>query len=297
MRSEWVSRKRAAYSEGFVSIAVNTALFLVKYMVGVAFNSVAVVADAFHTLSDSLTSVVLIVGYRIADRPADREHPFGHGRAETVGGLIIGVLLGVVAYSFAASSYEKLLSGVPLEYSDLLVAVLAASAAAKAVLYLWAYRLGRKHESQPIVADAWHHASDSVAACLLAVAIYAGRDYWWLDAVLGMIVSALILLTAAKIVYESSTELLGRSPSKIELERLKEVVREAYPSVRRVHHIHFHRYGNHVEVTLHIELPGEATLREAHDVATKIENAVRSRLGYEATVHVEPGEPVKDHVD
>lgn len=297
MRTEWVSKKRAAYSEGSVSIAVNAALFLVKYLVGAAFNSVAVVADAFHTLSDSLTSVVLVVGYRIADRPADKEHPFGHGRAETVGGLIIGVLLGLVAFGTATSSYEKLLSGVPLEYSELLVAVLAASAIVKAVLYLWAYRLGKRHESRPIVADAWHHASDSVAAGLLALAIYGGRDYWWLDSVLGMVVSALILLTAAKIVYESSAELLGRSPSKVELERLREVIREACPSVRRVHHVHFHRYGNHVEVTLHIELPGETTLREAHDVATKIENAVRVRLGYEATVHVEPGEPVKDHID
>lgn len=296
--SSWVLKKRTAYLEGFVSTLVNLLLFLVKYFTGLVFNSVAVIADAFHTLSDFLTSVVLIVGYRVADKPADREHPFGHGRAETVGGLIIGVLLGVAAYNFAISSYEKLLAGVPLEYSDLLAVVLVASTVSKAALGLWAYRLGRKHESRPIVADAWHHASDAIATGLLSVAIYAGRDYWWIDAVLGMAVSALIFLTAAKIVYESSSELLGKSPSRIELDKLVETVREAHSDVRRIHHIHFHKYGNHVEVTLHIELPGGTPLREAHEVATKIENAVRSKLGYEVTVHVEPGgEPVKDHVD
>ncbi|MEM2006015.1 MAG: cation diffusion facilitator family transporter [Sulfolobales archaeon] len=298
MSSSWVLKKRAAYLEGFISTLVNLALFLVKYFVGIVFNSVAIVADAFHTLSDSLTSIVLVAGYRVADKPADREHPFGHGRAETVGGLIIGVLLSVVAYSFTVSSYEKLLTAVPLEYSDILIVVLIASTIFKAALGLWAYRLGGKHESQPIVADAWHHASDAIATALLAVAIYVGKDYWWLDAVLGIAVSALIFITAAKIVYESSSELLGRSPSRIELDRLVEAVREAYPAVKRVHHIHFHKYGNHIEVTLHIELPGGTPLREAHEVATKIENAVRSKLGYETTVHVEPGgELVKDHVD
>ncbi|MCX8185437.1 MAG: cation diffusion facilitator family transporter [Sulfolobales archaeon] len=297
MYSGWISKKRAAYLEGFISIAINSILFLVKYSIGTLFSSVAVVADAFHTLSDTLTSIVLVVGYRIADRPADREHPFGHGRAETIGGLVIGVLLGVAAYTFAVSSYEKLLSGISLIYSDLLIVILVISAIVKAALSLWAYNLGRKHLSQPIAADAWHHLSDSAAAWLLAIAIYAGRDYWWLDGVLGLAVSILIFLTAVKIVYESSTEILGKSPSKIELDKLIEIVREAHPTVKRVHHIHFHKYGTHTEVTLHIELPGDTALREAHEIATAIENAIRSKLGYETTIHVEPAEPARDHVD
>lgn len=295
--ARWSHKKRAAYIEGFVSILVNTGLFFVKYIAGSAFNSIAVIADAFHTLSDSLTSAVLVIGYRVADRPADREHPFGHGRAETVGGLVIGVLLFVVAYNFALSSYEKLVSGSSLEYSDLLVLVLAVSTLAKAGLSLWAYRLGDKLESRPIVADAWHHVSDSIAACLLGLAIYFGRALWWLDAVLGIAVSVIIFLTAMRITYEAATELLGKAPTIVELDRLMEAVKESHPLAGRAHHVHFHKYGNHIEVTLHIKLPGETTLKEAHEVATAVENEVRSKLGYEVTVHVEPGELVENHVD
>lgn len=293
--SNWGMKKKAAYLEGLVSILVNTALFAAKYLIGVMFSSIAVLADAFHTLSDSLTSVVLIVGYKVADKPPDKEHPFGHGRAEFIGGLIIGVLLAVIAYNFIVASYEKLVTRVSLEYSDLLVLVLAISTLIKVGLTLWAYKLGCSHRSQPIIADAWHHASDSAATGLLALAIFLGKSYWWLDGVLGLAVSALILLTASKVVYDASSELLGKAPSKVELSKLIEVVREAHPLVSRIHHVHFHKYGDHIEVTLHINLPSSMPLREAHEVATMIEDAIRKKLGYEATVHVEPGEHLEEH--
>ncbi|MEM0000397.1 MAG: cation diffusion facilitator family transporter [Desulfurococcaceae archaeon] len=291
--TEWSSKKRAAYAEGVVSTVVNTIFFFVKYYLGTLYNSIAVTADAFHTLSDSLTSMVLIIGYRIADKPPDGEHPFGHGRAELISGVIIGVLLGVVAYNFMTASYEKLVSGIPLEYSDLLVIALVAFTLAKAGLTMWAYRLGTSRESRPIVADAWHHASDSAATGLLALSIYLGKNYWWLDGVLGIAISVLIFVTAGKVIYDASSELLGKAPSRVELDKLAEVIRKAHPLAERVHHVHFHRYGNHVEVTLHMNLPGNMTLKEAHDIATSVEKAIKKKLGYEATVHVEPGE----HVD
>ncbi|MEM4601684.1 MAG: cation diffusion facilitator family transporter, partial [Desulfurococcaceae archaeon] len=184
--SNWGLKKRAAYLEGILSILSNTLLFFLKYHVGVLFNSIAVVADSFHTLSDSLTSVVLIMGYKIADRPPDKEHPFGHGRAESIGGLVIGVLLGVIAYDFTISSYEKLLSGISLIYSGLLVLVLSISTGIKLAMTVWAYKLGTRHSSQPIKADALHHASDTFASGLLTLTIYMGRDYWWLDGALGI---------------------------------------------------------------------------------------------------------------
>lgn len=296
-QSQWTLRKRAAYLEGWVSVVVNTLLFVVKYYVGTLFNSIAVVADAFHTLSDSLTSVVLILGYKLADKPPDREHPFGHGRAELLGGLTIGVLLSVVAYEFFLESYRKLVSLQTFEYSELLLLVLLVSTLVKAALGLWAYKLGKRHESQPIIGDAWHHNSDAAASGLLAVAMYLGRAYWWVDGVLGLAVSALILFTAIEVTRSASSELLGRAPTRAELAKLTEVVRRAHPLVSKVHHVHFHRYGNHVEVTLHVKLPGNVTLKEAHDIATLIENAIREELGYEATVHVEPGERVENHVD
>lgn len=293
----WLMEKKAAYKEGFVSVVINSLLFIAKYYVGLIHGSIAILADAFHTLSDSLTSIILVLGYKVADKPPDKEHPFGHGRAEFIGGLVIGVLLCVVAYEFGVESYERLVTRLSLLYSDYIVAVLGISAIVKGLLALWAYRLSLMYSSHSIKADSLHHLSDTFASCLITVALYLGRDYWWLDGLLGLGVSILILYTAIRVIYDTSSELLGKGPSSFELDKLMKLLNEVYPMAHRIHHVHFHRYGKHIEVTLHIDLPGNMTLKEAHEVATLIENAIRRELGYEVTVHLEPGEHVENHVD
>lgn len=290
-------RRKSAYIEGIVSVVVNTILFFFKYYVGLIYNSIAVIADAFHTLSDSLTSIILILGYVVTRKPPDHEHPFGHGRAEFIGGLIIGVLLAMVGYDFTTRSIDKLINKLTLTFSYVLIVVLVVSTLIKLLLSLWAYNLGEKAGSQPIKADAWHHVSDSLATGILAIAIFLGRNFWWIDGVLGLVVSGIIFLTSAKIIYDASSELLGRAPVKSELEALEKVIREEFPEVKRLHHVHFHRYGDHVEVTFHVELPGNISLKEAHEIATRIENTVRRKLKYEATIHVESDDQIKEHVD
>ncbi|WP_434731810.1 cation diffusion facilitator family transporter [Thermogladius sp. KZ2Tp1] len=295
-----IDRKRAGYLEGVVSIVVNTVLFVVKYYYGVLFNSIAVIADSVHTLSDSLTSVVVVVGFRVAYIKPDEEHPFGHGRAEEVAAIIIGVLLCVVGYEFAVSSYNKLVSRETLVYSLTLVLVLLVSAVIKEVLAMWAFRLGEKFNSESIRGDAWHHRSDAIATGLLALAILtAGGTYWWVDGVMGLVVSAFIVVTGGKIVLDASSVLLGRAPSREEVEEIVSVVKKVSPKVQSVHHIHVHKYGEHTEVTLHVHLPDDMSLSEAHEIATLIEEVLRKELGYEATVHVEPASAkrLKNHAD
>lgn len=293
-----IERRRAGLLEGFTSIVVNTALFAVKFFVGLIYGSLAVVADAVHTLSDTFTSLVLVLGYRVASKPPDVEHPFGHGRAEDIAALVIGVVLGFVGFEIALAGYERLARGEALAYSDVLVYALVASALVKFLLGLWAYRLGVKYSSKPVIGDAYHHLADASGSTLVALALYvAGREVWWLDGVLALALSAVVVYVAVNIVYKSTSVLLGRGPGIGELEALIEVAERAHPLVRRVHHVHFHRYGDHVEVTLHVELPGNMSLEDAHRIATLIENEIRRRLGYEATVHVEPHTPTEEHVD
>jgi len=288
LNSEFNKRRRAGYQEGFISIVVNTLLFIIKYYVGVISNSIAVIADSIHTLSDTATSLILIISYRYASKPADEEHPFGHGRFELLGSLVIGVLLGVAGFEFGFSSIEKLLSKETLVYSDLLVLVLITSTLTKGLLTLWPGRLGVKTESELVKADAWHHLTDTFATGLLAITIFIGRDYWWIDGVLGLLVSAIIIYTAWEISSRAGMELLGRGPTPSEIAELKQVIQSEFPMVSNIHHIHFHRYGDHVEVTLHVELPGGMSLKEAHDIASKIESTIREKFKYEPTVHVEP---------
>lgn len=281
-------RREAGLVEGTVSVIFNTILFVSKWYLGIVYYSVAVLADAIHTLSDSLTSIVLILSMKLASKPPDREHPFGHGRAEQVGELIIGVLLGVVGVEFAQRSYSKLVSRETLIYSDILVYSLIVFTIIKLLLGIWAYRLGHKWSSNAIVADAWHHLSDMLATLLLAFAIYFGREYWWLDGVLGLVVSGLIIYVGIEISWDATSELLGKAPSPSEIRDLTTLIESIFPEVKHIHHIHYHRYGDHVEITLHVRLPGEMSLRNAHEIASKIEKLIRERYGYEVTVHVEP---------
>ncbi len=286
----WVSldRERAGYLEGVISIVVNTVLFAVKFYYGVLCNSIAIVADAIHTLSDSLTSIIVIVGFRVAYRKPDYEHPFGHGRAELIASLIIGVVLGFTAYELGVESYRKLLEASTLMFSSILIVVLAFSALIKELLAQWAFKLADKYSSQSIRGDAWHHRSDALITGVLAIAVLIGNRYWWFDGAAGLALSLIILYTAIKLVLEASSELLGKAPEKSIIERIKYIAKSASPVVLNVHHIHIHRYGEHVEVTLHVDLPDTITLEEAHKIATLVEEKIKSELGYEVTVHVEP---------
>jgi len=282
------ARKFAGYLEGWVSIAINTILFIAKFYYGVLFNSIAVVADSIHTLSDSLTSVVVILGFWIGYKPADEEHPFGHGRAELIATIVIGSMLVMVGIDFIQRSVNKLLSREGLIFSWILVAVLAISAIVKEALALWAIKLGKKYEAQSIIADAWHHRSDAIASALLAIAIVFSETLWWLDGVLGVVVSAIIIATAIKLVIETASEILGKAPSEEDLKKLEKIVYETSPLVKDVHHVHIHKYGAHIEVTLHVRLDPVMSLNMAHEIATQIEKNIREKLGWEATVHVEP---------
>ncbi|MEZ0393881.1 MAG: cation diffusion facilitator family transporter [Desulfurococcaceae archaeon] len=288
MSSTASARKRAGYMEGAVSMIVNTLLFVVKYYYGMIFNSIAVIADSVHTLSDSLTSAVVVMGFWVAYKPPDEEHPLGHGRAEAVASAVIGAMLVMVGVDFLQRSYSKLVAREGLIPSMALVWVLAASAAIKEALASWAMALGRRYRAQSLVADAWHHRSDAIASALLALAIAFGGSLWWLDGALGIAMSAMIVYVAAQLVVESGRELMGRGPTREELRRLEEVVRGASRRVSDLHHVHVHRYGEHVEATLHVRMEPSATLEEAHAEATRIEEAIRRELGWEATVHVEP---------
>ncbi len=281
-------RVRAGYTEGVVSIIVNSALFTVKFYFGVLYNSVALITDAVHTLSDSLTSLVVIIGFRVASKKPDSEHPFGHGRAELVAALIIGAALGFTAFELGVESFKKLQEASSLLFSPVLVLVLVASSIVKEVLARWALKLADKYGSQSIRSDAWHHRSDALVSGVLAVAVLIGREYWWFDGLAGLVLSLYILYTAIKLVLESSSELIGRAPGEDVIRSIERVAKSASPLVLGVHHVHVHRYGDHVEVTLHIDLPDEITLEEAHRVATLVEERIRSELGYEATVHAEP---------
>lgn len=280
-------RKKAAFLEGFLSIIVNTGIAGWKFYLGVLYSSIALMADAFHSAFDIITSVVLIYGFYIIGKPPDKEHPYGHGRAELISTVIIGSLLLAVAFEFLYRSGDKLVSKEFVVFDNRIVYSLVVMAIIKEILARVAYHYAKKYDSNAIKADGYHHRSDAIATFLLAIGILLGKNYWWLDGVLGLVISGYILYISFDLIKSTSSELLGRGVSEEEEKIIKELVSNIHNEIRDIHHIHVHKYGDHVELTLHIRIPKNKTVEEADEIAKLIEVAVKEKLGWEATVHVE----------
>ena len=279
------------YIEGWASIVLNTALFFVKYWAGIRFGSVAMVADAWHTLSDTLTSIVVVVGFYIASRPADKGHPFGHGRAEPIGAIVIAVLLAVVGVNFLQESIGRLRNYVAAEFGLSAIVIFLVSVVLKEAIAQFSYWAGRKLNSASLKADGWHHRSDAIASGLIVVGAVFGAKLWWIDGAMGIAVSLLILYAAFDILRSASTSLLGEKPSP-ELETgLSRLISEVTPGAANFHHLHVHSYGEHRELTFHLNLPPDMKLDDAHLQASRLEEAIRQRFGAEATIHIEPSHP------
>jgi len=282
------NRTKLGNTEGWLSIASNVALFVLKYWAGLVSGSVAIVADAWHTLSDSLSSVIVLVGMKISKKPADKEHPFGHGRAELIASLFIGVMLAVIAYSFLMESIQRLQAHESARYGTIGIIAMVASIAVKEGLAQYAFWAGKKVNSNTLKADGWHHRTDALSSVIILVGIFLNPYFWWIDGGLGIIVAIMIAWAAYSIIRDAVQPLMGEKPSAKLVSRIQQLSKQALGFDPKPHHIHIHRYGEHVELTFHIHLDGALSLEEAHDYIVKLEDALEQQLEMTATIHADP---------
>lgn len=281
-------RRAAGVLEGWVSIAVNLVVGGVKLAAGLAIGSISLVADAVHSFSDMVTSGVVIWGFSAAARPSDREHPFGHGRIESIAALVIAVLLLVAALEFAMASVRRLLAPQPVTASWVLLAVLAVTVLAKEWLARFALCLGRKIESPALRADAWHHRSDVLATTVVILALVGAQfGFTWLDGAAGLVVAAALGWTGVMLIRESADPLIGAAPPPDLVQGIRDVAL-AVPEVDAVHDVIVHRYGALLITSLHIEVGAEHDAMACHELAERVEEAVMARFGGWAVVHVDP---------
>jgi len=281
-------QSKLAARAGWISILVNVLLFGLKYWAGIASGSVAIIADAWHTLSDSITSIIVVISVRIASRPADEEHPFGHGRAEILATTIIGILLAVIAVEFFIESVQRLVRQETASYGTLAIVITAISVLAKEGLARYSIIIGKKSGSRSIKADAWHHRSDAISSMVILAGIFLNKYIWWIDGAMGILVTLLILHVAYGILKDVFNAFLGEKPDKQILKKINDICTKHYESAAYPHHIHVHHYGSHTEMTFHIKLHKILSLEEAHNIASMIEDDIRTELGIEATIHTEP---------
>ena len=284
------SAVRTAYGvlASMVGIVCNVFLFLVKFIVGLLLHSVSVTADAFNNLSDAASSIISFIGVKMAGKPADKEHPFGHGRWEQISALIIAILLALVGVEFMKDAIAKLRGHEAADFGWLAYLATGASIVLKEGLARYAFYIARKTGNAAVKADGWHHRSDALSSLMVLAGLFLSPYFWWIDSVLGMLISFMLFYAAYGIIREAVNKILGEEPSEEVIGKVEQIVKAEMGNVAYPHHYHIHHYGDHIEFTFHIKVPGEETVEEAHRKAILIEMQIKTELKIDATIHIEP---------
>lgn len=283
---------------GFMGIALNLLLFAGKLAAGALSGSIAVTADAFNNLSDAGSSVVTLLGFRLAGKKPDADHPFGHGRMEYVSGLAVAGLILLMGAELAKSSVEKILRPESVSFSWLAAAILLVSIGVKVYMYLYNKSVGKKIRSAAMAATASDSLSDAAATAAVLLAMLVG--HWsgvQLDGWTGLLVALFILWSAVQAARDTISPLLGQSPDPLLVKEIEELVM-AHDAVVGVHDLVVHDYGpGRRIISLHAEVPADGQVLALHDVIDNIEAELSRKLHCEAVIHMDPvvvGDPQVD---
>lgn len=286
---DYAARQKCGERAGAIGIGVNLILFAVKLAVGVACGAVAVVADALNNLSDAGTSLAMIFGFRIAGRPADAEHPFGHGRAEYLAGLFVAAVILLVGVELFRTSIEKIFAPEPLSIDRIGVIFLALSLLLKVGLASMYFKVGKRIQSAALEAAGTDSLTDCIATTgvLVSLGAYAlagiNIDGW-----AGVFVSGFILYSGWQALRAAADPLMGTANDSALASDIRRIVMEER-GVLGVHDLVLHGYGaGRTFATLDIELPAEMPLIEAHNIADRVERRIQSALSISVTVHIDP---------
>jgi len=285
------SALRQAYGQlcGAVGIGLNLLLFAGKLFAGTISGSIAITADAFNNLSDAGSSLVTLLGFRLAGRKPDPEHPFGHGRMEYISGLAVAGLILLMGVELGKSSLKKILSPEEIVSSPLVLAILAVSVAVKLYMFYYNRSIGKKIKSAAMSATATDSLSDAVSTTAVLMATLVGQltglniDGW-----VGLLVALFILFSAYKAAKETLSPLLGQTPDPEFVERIEQIVL-SYPEVLNVHDLIVHDYGpGRMMISLHAEVSADGDLLQLHDVIDNAEHRLKKELGCMAVIHMDP---------
>ncbi len=291
------ARERRIFKVTLVGSVVNALLVVIKFVAGIMGRSSALVADAVHSLTDFVSDIVVLVFVRLSGKPRDKDHRYGHGKFETLATMIIGVLLlaaGVMLFVNGLKQVIDSLEGAEIpEPSWVALVVAGVSVLVKEILFRYTVKEGKTLNSDAVIANAWHHRSDAISSLGTVVgiggAILLGEKWRILDPIAAMIVSVLIVKAGYDIIKPSADELLE---SSLPQERVDEIIEtiESVPGVKGYHNLRTRKIGNAMVIDVHLKMDGDQKLKEAHDIATRVEKAIGDRFGENSfiNIHMEP---------
>lgn len=292
---EWIiarsegDRGRVGALAGVVCISLNVVLCIAKALVGILSGSVSIVADALNNLSDASSNIVSVLGFKLASKPADPEHPYGHGRFEYLSGLVVAVLVLMIGVELVKSSIDKVLNPSPVEFSLALVVVLAGSMAVKLWMAHLNRVLGERIKSETLLATAQDSKNDVIATgAVLACAIIAYVADVELDAWVGLAVGLYIGWSGVELIRDTVSPLLGQAPDPELVAHIRSKI-VSYPGVLGTHDLMVHDYGPGRQfASAHVEMAAETDPMESHDTLDNIEQAFKDDDGLIVTLHYDP---------
>ena len=271
----------------WASFFLNLLLFGIKIWAGYKTDSLALLADGWHTLSDCVSTIVVFIGLKWSMKPADKEHPFGHGRAEMVAAIFVGFFLVMVAFEFGKEAIARLTDHVRAHYGWTGIVVMIISVLVKEAMSQMSIRTGRKIRSSALIADGWHHRSDAVSSLIILSGIIVGKQIWWVDGVLTALLSLYLFYVAYGIITDAVNPLLGEAVDEDLVKKLRKIGEEVYGKELHMHHFHIHEYGRHTEMTFHIVLPENISLKESSEITKKLFRVIKEKTGIISTIHVD----------
>lgn len=282
-------RKKYGLLGGIVGIIVNLLLFAFKLFAGLAVNSIAMMADAFNNLSDVASSCVTIFGFVMAGKPADKEHPFGHGRLEYIAGLIISFLVILIGYEFFKSSLQRILNPTPIEYNHLALIILLGAILAKGWLALFNRYLAKAINSQTLSASSFDSISDVISSSCVVLSLLLSRwTTFPLDGYIGLVVAGIIIYTGISLTKDTINPLLGEpAPPELVEALITKVI--SHPEIINTHDLIIHNYGpGQYLASIHAEVPANADIMEIHELIDQIEKDVAQELNMILSIHMDP---------
>lgn len=284
-------REKYGTFSSIVGIILNAILAAMKMIVGIISGSLAILADGINNLSDAGSSGVTFISFKIASKPADRDHPFGHARIEYVASLIVSFLIINVGFDLFADSVKGIFnSGDGIDVSGLVILVLAASILMKLWLAGFYASIAKKLGSSVIKAAAFDSLSDciSTSAVLISSIVIRYTGFVVIDSVMGLIVSGLIVYAGLNILLENKNSILGEAPVKSTIKAIESIV-DDYPEIVGIHDMLVHNYGpGHSFASFHAEVNGEDNVFDLHDTIDNIEKRISNELNIQCTIHLDP---------
>ena len=281
---------------GIVGICFNLILFTTKALAGLFSHSIAITADAFNNLSDAASSIITLVGFRMAGQKPDSDHPFGHGRIEYISGLLVSILIVLMGFELVKSSVSKIFHPEAPDYSPVIIGILIFSILVKCYMALYNRRIGTRISSVAMKATAIDSLSDVVATTVVLIGtIVSATSGIIIDGYCGVLVGMFILYSGFVAAKDTISPLLGQPPEPEFVKQINDIVL-SYDDVTGIHDLIVHNYGpGRTLISLHAEVPADGNILTLHDTIDTIEHELRSKLNCNAVIHMDPvvvGDPV-----